>query len=138
MASQQNFAAQVSDWVAATKERTEAVFKQSSMEVISEMIRLTPVDTGFLRASITVSLNGPAPMNRPKGAGGSAPSYAMTIAGADLGSTIYATYGANYAAFVEYGTSKMQARAMVRLSAQQWPAIVSRVAARAKSSAGSR
>lgn len=93
-----------------------------------------PVDTGFLRASLMASTDGPIPMARQRPEGQATFDYAdgqvtLTIAGAELGQTIYATYGAAYAAAVEYGSRGRQGRGFVRLAALQWQQVVTEVTA---------
>ncbi|WP_290497628.1 hypothetical protein [Hyphomonas sp. UBA4494] len=142
--AQQNFSATVDQWVRETKERMEAVFKESAQRVISDMQEPVgaggnmPVDTGFLRASLRASVNEPSMSFtfRPDEGGAyryEATQVALTIAGADLGDTIYAVYSANYAHHVEYGAQGRAPRAFVRLAAQKWPQIVNQVALEARS-----
>jgi len=134
--------AQIDAWTAKTEARTLAVFRQSSQSVIDEMQKPVaaggnmPIDTGFLRSSIQVSVNGaPAPTNR-KASGGKHvynPTIAsLAIAGAKLGDRIVVSYSAVYAPFVEYGAQGRAPRGFVRTAALQWPAIVVRVTAQAK------
>lgn len=134
------FSAQVSEWVRQTEQRMTAVFRESTQRVVEDMQSRIPVDTGFLKSSIQVSTNGPAPMSRPRPDGGSfayQPTAAvLAIAGAEIGDTIYASYTANYAAHVNYGTSKMAGRQFVGLAAQRWPAIVDEVCRELQSRAG--
>lgn len=134
-----SFAAQIDDWVRQTEQRATAVFRQSSQEVISTMQAGVPVDTGFLRASLQVGVNS-EPVKADQPADGGQHTYAPTaatlaIAGAEIGDTVVASYSANYAPFVEYGTSKMVGRGFVRLAVEQWQSIVNRVTAAAKSRA---
>lgn len=139
MAGQGSFAAQVSAWVAETKQRTTAVFRESAERVIEQMQTPVgaggnmPVDTGFLRASLQASLTAPMPIDpaaRP--AEGTSHTYSadvasIVIAGAEVGQTVYATYTAAYAAAQEYGSHGREGRGFVRLAAQQWPQIVTAV-----------
>lgn len=146
--TQGSFSAQIDSWVAQTNERIEAVFKQSAQEVIEDMQTPVgrggnmPIDTGFLRASLLVSLSGPVPPTRdnPYTQPGSAPAWgvgeaALSIAGAEVGDTIYATYSANYARHVEYGAKGRSGRGFVRLAAMKWQSVVNRVSARLRSRA---
>jgi len=148
-----NFATQIEDWVRRTEQRMTAVFRESTQETVEIMQRVgpskrnpqgaggaMPVDFGFLRASLVVSLTGLPPMTRAPSEGRSY-SYneggaTLAIAGAEIGDTIYAGYSANYAAFVEYGTSNTPPRGFVRFAASQWVATVNRVTERAKERAG--
>lgn len=122
------FTAQIKAFADRAKEKMEAVVKQSAQEVFS--IAQTPkaqggrmpVDTGFLRNSLIASLNGST-------VGGGADAYVLAVAGAELGDTIFAGWTANYARFMEYGTSKTTANFFMLSAAQQWGAIVERNAA---------
>lgn len=138
---QASFAAQVDAFVAQTQQRIDAVFRESAQRIIGVMQTPVgaggnmPVDTGFLRASLRVTLDAPIPGDQRNP--GSVVGYddsgvALSIAGAPLGSTLFATYGANYAVHQEYGTSKMAGRAFVRLAAAQWQQTVSEVSAELK------
>lgn len=89
-----------------------------------------PVDTGFLRNSLQASLTA-----MPQTTATPAPNveYAFDIAGissviatADLDDTIFLGFTANYG-------PKMEERyGFVRLTAMEWPQIVSEIAARLK------
>ncbi|MBK3745293.1 HK97 gp10 family phage protein [Paraburkholderia aspalathi] len=142
MVRQQNFSAQIDAWVAQTQKRMVAVFQTASQFVIEDMINRTRRDTGFLAASVKVSMDGPAPMSRPLPPGSVKNQYhhdkhyTMIIAGAEIGGTIWATYTANYAVYREYGTQGQTGDAMVRLAAQSWPEHVKRATAMAKARAG--
>lgn len=124
-----SFGAQIDEWVRETEQRMEAVFRESARRTISTALSYTPVDTGFLRASVRVSTEA-MPQVDPKATGG-APSaggdYVLEIAGAQLGQTIYAGWTAAYGPFVEFGTSKMAPRAFVARAAMQWNATVQQV-----------
>lgn len=135
------FSAQVSDWVRATKARQEAVFRESAQRVAE--IAQTPtsaggrmrVDTGFLRASLSASLNGALPPLRDNpGAGRShvydAGEVNLVIVNAEIGDVITLAYAARYALPREFKD------AFVRTAAQQWPRIVAEVAAEAQGRAG--
>lgn len=119
------FTAQIKAFTDRAKEKMEAVVKQSAQEVFS--IAQTPKaqggrmpkDTGFLQGSLVSELNGAT-------VGKGTDSYLLAIAGAELGDTIFAGWTANYARFMEYGTSKTPANFYMLNAAQQWQAIVAR------------
>jgi len=127
------FSAQVDEYVTKYKERLEAVVKQSAQEVIEEAQRPEdeggnlPVDTGFLRNSLVSGLNGSTSFT-------GANSYALAIAGANLGDTIQAGWTANYARHQEYGSNGRQGRFFMRSAAQNWQAIVARNAEKLRNS----
>jgi hypothetical protein len=133
---QQSFSAAVDAWVLKSRQRLEAVLKTSAQFVIEDVVLRTPVDTGYLRASFTISFDGPLPMRGSQGDGYTAPPYSLAIAGAGLGDTIYASFVANYAAHVEYGARGRAGVGMVRLAAQSWDQHVARAVAAAKARVG--
>jgi hypothetical protein len=119
------FTAQIKAFTDKTNEKLEAVIKQSAQEVFS--IAQTPkaqggrmpVDTGFLRNSLVSELNGAT-------VGKGSDAYTLAIAGADVGDVIFAGWTANYARFMEYGTSRTPGNFYMLSAAQQWQAIVAR------------
>lgn len=156
-----NFAAQVDAWVKQTEARMTAVFRGSAQRTISLAQSYVPVDTGYLRASLQVSLESMPQLEKNTGAikaalsaagqafaGGGASrargsgyfqstgAYVRTIAGAQIGQTIYAGYTANYAGHVEYGTSRQAPQAYVGRAAMQWQTTVNRVVSELKSRSG--
>lgn len=130
------FAATVADWVHKVEGAAEAVFKESTQELVN--VAQTPiaaggrmhVDTGFLRASLLASTSMVPPINpaaRPK-EGSTYPAdfgqIEAVIIGAELGQTIYLGYTASYAGAREYGARGQPPDAYVRSAAQRWPMIV--------------
>jgi hypothetical protein len=123
------FKADIDDWVKETQARLDAVFKAASQSVIEEVVARTPVDTGFLRASLTASLDSMEPIRRGSRPAGDAapgsyppPDVALVILSARVGQTIYASFTAEYSGVVEYGDGENRKPVgMVRLSAQNWP-----------------
>jgi hypothetical protein len=120
----------------------EAVVKQSSSELIEVMQTPVakggnmPVDTGFLRNSLVVTIGAPYAGVRFNEGGIStnySPQYEMALAGFEAGETIYGVYTANYAGFVHYGVNGRPGRLFVDLAAQRWPGIVASVTARLRS-----
>lgn len=99
---QHSFTAQIDEWVLKSKVRMLAVFQTATQYVVEDMLDRTPVDTGYLRASLTVKFNTPAPIrpnNVPsegatRNSYGMPTQYALAIAGSKIGQTIYASYTA--------------------------------------------
>ncbi len=137
---QHSFTAQIDEWVLKSKARMLAVFQTATQFVIEDMLDRTPVDTGYLRASLTVKFNTPAPIrpnNVPsegatRNSYGMPTQYALAIAGSKIGQTIYASYTAAYALPVEYGFRSYSGAGMVRLAAQNWDAHVAKAVSVAK------
>lgn len=132
-----SFATQVDEWTLETQARFEAVLKTAVMNVVEDISDRTPVDTGFLRASLTVSLEEPTAADRRQGDGYVAPPYALVINQLRVGQTVYAAFAANYAGYVEYGTRNMKGAGMVRLAAQAWPRHVANAIRSAKAAVAS-
>jgi len=123
------FKAQIDAFIAKTKEKVEAVFKESAQEIFS--IAQTPkaqggnmpVDTSFLRNTFQSSLNGSTALSGPD-------AYVAIIAGAALGDTIFGGWTAEYALSQEYGTENMGGNFYAAKAYAQWQATVERNAAR--------
>lgn len=145
--AQKSFTAQVDEWVRETKARMEAVFKESTQRT-ADMMRVPvaksgamPVVTGFLRNSLQGGVNAPAPMpstTAPRSDSAAEAGITLAIASAEIGDTVYMTFGANYARYVEYGTRGRSGRGFVRLAVQKWQSTVSDVALEARRRASQR
>ena len=124
------FRAKINGWATATQAQIEGLARQTCFQMAENVVRSTPVDTGFLRGSWQPSINGPA--DEP---GSADPSGVATIAevmlsanGMTPGDTFYMLNNAKYARHVEYGTSKMAGRHYVGDNVAKWPAVVAKVA----------
>ena len=139
---QARFSGQIDDWVMQTQQRMTAVLRESARRVIEEMQKPVneggnmPIDTGFLRASLTVVINGEPPIADRISDGQryayNASVITLEIAKFNAGDRMVAAYTADYARHVEYGTGERQGRGFTRLASQQWGRIVSEVTAEAK------
>lgn len=144
----QTFAAQIGKWCEKVPEAVEAVFKESSQEVVATMQTSRDnggrmrVHTGFLRASLLASTASMPSINpNAKPVDGMTYTYSgeqveAVIIGADIGDTLHFGYTAAYAAYREYGANGQAADAFVRTAAQGWQGIVTRNAAKAKAAFG--
>jgi len=127
--AQQSFQGAIGAWAAKTKRRLEVVFKNSAEHVAEEVMWRTPVKTGFLRASLVASLDGPMPIRAdfvpppktPDDHYAPPAEIALVIHTAVMGQKIFVSFVAGYARHVEYGTKHQNPAAMVRLAAQNWP-----------------
>lgn len=125
--------AQVDAWVAKAKGRTHLFAVEFIQDLNEEVVAATPWVTGFLRGSWYASIGSPSGAGGgsrdPSGAGAVA-RMNLVAATLTLGDVFYAINGANYAVHVEYGTSKMAPRAMVRKTVARAKAIGDAAAAR--------
>ena len=125
----ERFSATVERWANQTQDDLHEVFQLAVQYLLDDVIDTTPVDTGFLRASLKASTSGHLPLVDGRGAiGGSyaTDDYVVTILASDPGDVIYASYTANYAAYVENGSRGRPGRHMVKLAVQDWQAYVNR------------
>jgi hypothetical protein len=142
------FSAQVAAWAEKVPEAVEAVFKESTQDVVREM--QTPraaggrmrIDTGFLRASLMASTASMPSINRSaRPIEGGTYSYnegqiEAVIAGAEIGDTLYFGYTASYAGHREFGANGQPPDGFVRLAAQNWGMTVDRNTAKVKAAFG--
>ena len=122
------FTVTIDRFVADTKEKVEAVWKQSLQDTFEQILDPWPVDTGFSRASFVVSSTSWTAVTnaRPDPNGSYPPSdeYVVAIAGSSLGDTLYGNFTANYAVYIEYGANGRPGRGLVRQAAMAWPQTV--------------
>lgn len=132
------FSADVDDWVNESKVRILNVFQTATQELFygvlapGETAGTIPVDTGFLRAGFSVSLDAPilrleknpSPRRSDDGGGIKFPfdsgPIALVINQADAGQTIYGMFTANYARYQEYGSNGRPGRGFVMTNAARW------------------
>jgi len=131
-----SFSTAVDRWTRKSQNRASAIFRESAQRLVEEVQtpqaqggRL-PVDTGFLRASFRISLDGmPFGQNRNPGKqpfGYNPGEVSVRIAGAEVGDTIWGGWTAEYAPHME------NRYAFLRMGAQNWGGIVRQVVAEAK------
>lgn len=130
------FTATIDTFVAKNRKVLRAIQNESVKRVIQDA-QLSDdkggrmrVDTGFLRASGQLSLNGMpvGPSRKPSDAIKNDPRYewtaspiALTLAAAPIGSEIFFGWTANYARYREYND------AFLKVAVQKWPTIVEQV-----------
>jgi hypothetical protein len=144
--AQQSFTAQIDAWATKVEKRLEFVFKEAAQRVIEDMQRVgpsvanpdggagghMPVDTGFLRASLVVSINSIDAGIKVAPKDVWTHTYdesgtTMIILGAKLGDSIFAVYTAAYARRMEYEGAGGTGYGFVRLAAQKWQSVVATV-----------
>ena len=108
-----------------TRDQMRRVFQQSVGDVMDAAQQAVSVDTGFLRASPVSEVNGARLAEGPD-------SYTLAIAATDLGDVARFAWTAEYAAHVEFGTSRMPGRHFVGQAAARWPEIVAANAAKVR------
>jgi hypothetical protein len=141
----QSFSAVIAGWTKRVEEAEEAVFKEAVQQLVKELdAQITsmvydappaptyPRRTGFLRASLVASKDAMPQLVRENPGIDVNADYGdviLTIAGSELGDTIFLGYTAKYGYFVHAGANGRPPKPWVTLVAQRWPAIVSDKAA---------
>lgn len=128
--SGREFVIQVRGWEKATAEKLDALARQATQQIAENIVRSTPVDTGFLRGSWQPSLSKPeAARGKPDLTGARvAADIGLVCSGMKAGDVFYLTNNAAYGAYVEFGTSKMAGRFFVTSNVKRADAVVRKVA----------
>lgn len=109
------FSSDITKFIRKTQGNGDRFIRDFSFNLIERIIDRTPVKTGFLRNSWSASLDQPSRKTGAPGTGGADLSgIGLVLSQATLKNRIYLTNNANYAKYVEFGTSRMAPRAMVR------------------------
>lgn len=121
------FTAQIGKFLKDAPEKVDALARQTAQELAKRAVERTPVDVGFLRGSWQPSIGEPSTDHQGK----DDPSGALAMASISVllpeikaGVMFYMMNNANYARYVEYGTSKMAGQFYVTDTAKSWPSIV--------------
>lgn len=99
------FLQSVNKWTKETRERSEEAFKMGVLDFAIALNEAAPIDTGFLRSSLTAGINGSIPQG-PNAAYGSVYNDQRLLSVIDqlkLGDRITLVYQAPYARRLEYG-----------------------------------
>lgn len=138
-----NFKAQLGAWAKQTQENLDALARQSAMQVSENVVRGTPVDTGFLRGSWQPSIGAPSTdEGEPdKSGAGRMAQIGLTIADMGAGDRFYLMNSAAYAMRLEYGfvgkdslgrNINQTGRFFVQDNVARWPQVVAQIAAELK------
>lgn len=99
------FSAAVNKWTKETEQRSQDAFQMGVLDFFMHMRDTTPIDTGFLRSSLTLGKNGAVPSG-PNAEYGSVQNdvQALNVIGSlKLGDRVTMVYNATYARRLEYG-----------------------------------
>lgn len=137
MGNVETFSAKVDSWISKSEVLMTEVARESIQRLLEKVQTpkaqggRMPVQTGFLRSSMVVTLNTPHVgfSQRVKGKMYDYPfdQYLMTINNFKLGDKVFAVFASAYAIHQEYGTSRMPGNFFVRTAAQEWPQTVNGV-----------
>jgi hypothetical protein len=124
MSNSLSFSAAIKGFNNKTEKQLDKILNKSVALLESDMQRSVPLDTGFLRATFAKGVNVDLQPLTQVNSGGSIPVYSINFLNAKFGDTISLSYGAEYAAHLEYGTATMSARGWVRSSETRWQSFV--------------
>lgn len=126
-----DFAGAVRRWTEKTERKKEKAVRTIALDLFSDAIKNTPVETGRLRGSWLPSIGTPASGEGPpdKTGGATIARASGVVAGAELGDVIYLVNNVEYAIYVENGTARMAPRRMAGLAVQRAVPIANRVIA---------
>jgi hypothetical protein len=126
-----NFTLDIQRFVAKAKGNIDLVVRKVSLDLFRRVIMKSPVDTGRFRGNWQVSIGsipaGTLAVNDKTGTATMAKVTAETL-GLRAGQVIYLVNNLPYSRRLEYGYSKQAPAGMVRLSAAEYGAVVSKAA----------
>lgn len=122
------FALDVARFVEKVGEQAEMAVKKATIDLFSDVVRATPVDTGRAKGNWQPTIGAPAAGQTaaldPSG-GGAMSEIVSTVSAGEMGQTFYLSNNLPYIERLEYGSHSKQApNGMVRLNVQRWQAII--------------
>jgi hypothetical protein len=115
-----SFSIPIDKLAAKSKAKLETVARRATLQVFTEVVQASPVDTGRFRANWNGSSGSPdytTTASTNQGRGLQEASKALT---ANLASLMYLTNALPYARRLEYGWSQQAPSGMVRISAMRF------------------
>lgn len=129
MADGRTFRLNVGKWADLTQDKLDALVRQTCQELAERVVRDTPVDTGFLRASWQPSIGRPSEQAPGAGSPGTVSLVASQV---KAGEVFYMTNNASYGRYVEFGTSKMAGRYFVTDNVKRFRSVAEKYARQLK------
>lgn len=124
------FADDVSAFVRKTEAKIETAIRKIAIDVFTEVVLMTPVDTGRARGNWQVAIgsipSGTLELDDKDGTATIAKVQADAL-GLKAGQSIYLVNNLEYITALEFGHSKQAPSGMVRLTVQRWVPIVEKV-----------
>lgn len=132
-----SFESDIDAWAEKVRANADKLLQETAFQISLKLVEFTPVRTGFLKNSWFATLNAPGDQTETPGAlssnlagAGSASMTAISLIlkTSKAGDIIYIMNNANYARFVNDGTSKMAGRRFVEKAVALGPDIVEKIA----------
>lgn len=136
----QQFKATITKWAEKNSQQFVALARQSALQISENVVKATPVDTGFLRGSWQPSIGEPKsnPGTLDPSGGKAITDVVMIVNGMNLGDSFFMLNNAAYARRLEYGfvgkdslgrAYNQPGRFYVTDNVKKWQTVVSSVAA---------
>jgi len=123
MGNGREFNLQLSKWASKFQGDMNALARQTCQEIAVNVVKDTPVDTGFLRSSWQPSIGAPAAST-----GGNADTKVSIVAASvKAGDIFWMTNNAEYGPYVEFGTRRMRGRFFVTRNVKRAKSVVTRL-----------
>lgn len=125
----------LNDFIRKTNANADQVVRQSTMSLLSGVVRRSPVDTGRFRGNWQVAIAQPATgqLSRDDKSGSATVQAGLSVvAGAKAGGVIWITNNLPYARRLENGWSDQAPAGMVRLTVNEYRRYVDQAAARVR------
>jgi hypothetical protein len=124
-----SFDLDIAKWVAKANGNVDLVIRKISLDLFHRIILKSPVDTGRFRGNWQVAIGsipaGTLTIDDKAGSATIAKATAATL-GLRAGQIIYLVNNLEYARALEYGHSKQAPAGMVRLTVQEYGAVVTK------------
>lgn len=124
-----SFELDIARFVAKANGNINLIIRKIALDLFTRVILKTPVDTGRLRGSWTVTIgatpSGSIALDDKDGSATIARTAAATL-NLKAGEIIFLTSSLEYARAIEFGHSKQAPGGMVRLSVSEFPLVVSK------------
>lgn len=131
-----SFSLQIREFVETVRAREDEVIRKLALDILSSVVRMSPVLTGRFRGNWQVGLNAPVTgqLQRLDKSGAVAIASGSTmIAKARAGGVIYLSNNLPYARRLEYGWSKQAPAGMVRITLARFQTMLNSAVRKAKS-----
>lgn len=120
-----SFSKDIEKWASKTKQDVRTVLRSISLSMGSDLIILSPVDTGRFRSNWRFQVGAPDLSTVLEGKFDKSPLEAqgklkVAIDGFEIGDIIYFTNNLDYAVPLEFGHSEQRPEGMVRVTAAKY------------------
>lgn len=133
-----SFALQISEFVKTVKAREDIVVRKLGLDILSSVVRMSPVDTGRFRGNWQVGLTAPVTgtlATLDKSGAATIARGNQVLSQAKSGGVIYINNNLPYAQRLEYGWSKQAPSGMVRITLARFQAMLDKAVVAAKAQA---